>query len=464
MQKCTLSRIKSYEEKHYKKPKRPINIKVISSNNSVEDLTDNYLKNYTNTNNFQIPYKIYDTKDNILKSKSEINTTTSYIFQANYKYNNYNNIKNNNNKILKKRTNNFSENNTFLSTNPKNILIPRKKTNIINNHFKNQKNYLVSTGNTTGDIDISDNEDINEFNSDEKESIMNGHIPSLTNIFIFPKYFGNAKSNKEIKKKENDFIKHKKTDENQKSAIEIKEKEHNYSTTNSKNKYNFFNKLNFDQPNKNILDKIINNNKDNIIKKEINRIHKINKNENKQISSYNNLNKTNNIIKKLTHKNNIANNKCSSSITIKKINNQKMNLKKESLNFIQKNITTASTSTSISVQQNKLNKIFQRKESQNKKGKNILNKNVPNIFIKNSILNTNSIKRPSTTYNEKNSNSNINAKKDSGSLIFNHFANEKMKNIIKTNAKKDINISVKSKNNNNKINSINNNKKNQNNN
>ena len=76
-----------------------------------------------------------------------------------------------------------------------------------------------------------------------------------------------------------------------------------------------------------------------------------------------------------------------------------MNIKKESLNFIPKNIT--STSTSISVQQSKLNKIFQRKESQNKKGKNILNKNVPNIFIKNSILNTNNIKRPSTTFNEK---------------------------------------------------------------
>ena len=298
---------------------------------------------------------------------------------------------------------------------------------------------------------------------------MNGHIPSLTNIFIFPKYFGNAKSNKEIKKKENNFIKHTKIDENLKSTIEVKEKGY---TTNSKNKYNYFNKLNFDQPNKNILNKMMNSNKDNIIKKEINRIHKINKNENKQISSYNNLNKTNNIIKKLTHKNNIANNKCSSSITIKKINNQKMNIKKESLNFIPKNIT--STSTSISVQQSKLNKIFQRKESQNKKGKNILNKNVPNIFIKNSILNTNNIKRPSTTFNEKNSISNItyckeknslnNAKKDSGSLIFNHFANEKMKNIIKTNAKKDINISVKSKNNNIKINTINNNKKNQNNN
>ena len=66
-------------------------------------------------------------------------------------------------------------------------MIPRKKANIINNHLKNQKNYLVSTGNTTGDIDISDNENINEFNSDEKESIINGHIPSLTIIFIFPK-------------------------------------------------------------------------------------------------------------------------------------------------------------------------------------------------------------------------------------------------------------------------------------
>ena len=92
MQKCTLSRIKSYEEKHYKKSKRPININVISSNNSVEDLTDNYLKNYTNTNNFQIPYKMHHAKDNILKSKSEIKTTSSYKYQTNYKYNNYNDI------------------------------------------------------------------------------------------------------------------------------------------------------------------------------------------------------------------------------------------------------------------------------------------------------------------------------------------------------------------------------------
>ena len=39
----------------------------LSSNNSKEDLSDNYLQNYTNTYNFQIPYKMYDTKDNILK-------------------------------------------------------------------------------------------------------------------------------------------------------------------------------------------------------------------------------------------------------------------------------------------------------------------------------------------------------------------------------------------------------------
>ena len=135
---------------------------------------------------------------------------------------------------------------------------------------------------------------------------MNGHIPSLTNIFIFPKYFGNAKSNKVIKKNENDFNKHIKIkiDENQKSTIEVKEKGHNYSTTNYKNKFNYFTKLNFDQPNKNILSKMMNNNRENI-----NRIQKINKNENKQISSYNNLIKTNNIIKKLTYKNNIINNK-----------------------------------------------------------------------------------------------------------------------------------------------------------
>jgi len=63
-----------------------------SSNNSKEDLSDNYSQNYTNTYNFQIPYKMYHTKDNILKSKSEINTTSSYKYQTNYKYNNYNDI------------------------------------------------------------------------------------------------------------------------------------------------------------------------------------------------------------------------------------------------------------------------------------------------------------------------------------------------------------------------------------
>ena len=35
---------------------------------------------------------MYHTKDNILKSKSEINTTSSYKYQTNYKYNNYNDI------------------------------------------------------------------------------------------------------------------------------------------------------------------------------------------------------------------------------------------------------------------------------------------------------------------------------------------------------------------------------------
>ena len=43
MQKCTLSRIKSYEEKHYLESKKFLNGKKNSSNSSLHDINNFYI-------------------------------------------------------------------------------------------------------------------------------------------------------------------------------------------------------------------------------------------------------------------------------------------------------------------------------------------------------------------------------------------------------------------------------------
>ena len=429
MKKCTLSRIKSYEEKHHYKSKKPINIKINFIENMNKDNLNN-INNKTDSSNFKIFYNIYDKKDNLIKSERQINSASSYYIKSNFKSNIYNNNLEQNNKNTIFKNNNIIEN-------QKKYLIQKQNIRIINNQFNNNKNYLVSTGNTSGDIDIGHNEDINEFNSDEKESILNGHIPSLSNILFFPKYFGKAKKIKENKKI--NYIKNLKINECNENDLEnTKEKEHqNFSTNNYKNKY--LKHLNFDQPNKNIKN-IISKINTNI---ESDKNNKRNSDDIKQISSYNNLKKVdNNMMKKLTYRNIIKSNKKNSSycFSIKKMSGNKINIKKElSFSGIKKKLVFSPAKQNKT---DKINKLFQREESQNNKNKYYINKNYPTIFIKNSVLKDNDSKNPLRKHNQKIIN--IADSKEKKDLSSKQLEAKKLniKQIIKPKIKKIININL----------------------
>ena len=427
MQKCTLSRIKSYEERHHK-PQKPINNKI----NYIKDINNdnlNIANNKTDSTNIKILHKIYDKKDNLSNSKRRINSVSTNFIKRNEKTNIYNS------NIAQKIKNTFFKNKTSINNQKmikpqKNIINPKQNIRIINNNFYN-KNYLLSTDNTSGDIDITNNEDINEFNSDEKESLLKGHIPSITNILCFPKYFGKAKQVKEQKEAKNN--KNEKINEsNEYTLIKIEEKGLKiYSENNNKDK--IFKKFNFDQPNKKIIYKIntnISNNKN--LKK--------NRNETKQISSYNNLSKVKNILKKLTYKNdhNINKNNSSYCFTIKKISKEKITIKKDlSSNYINKRIKFT---TSKNVEIDKIVEVFQRKKSQNKNDKNF-----PTIFIKNSILNSINIKNPLTKYNNKKRNANNSNEKTLSDSKKPEPKKINMKQNFKPKMKKIININLNEK-------------------
>ena len=460
MQKCTLSRIKSYEEKHYPKSKKPLIIRKNSSNNS------EYLNNINNKKDITgKKLSINENNVNLKKANSQINACHTHFIKKNNKLNNE---EKNKNIMLKNIPNNFSDNKNFICRKQKTYFIQRKNIRILSKNIQNQKNYLVSTGNTTGDI--SDNLDINEFNSEENNYIINGHIPSLTNIFSFSKYFGSKKLTKEKEKEKKEIDYNKDSKNKEKTEIEIKEKNiinnninngKNFSTNNSIKKNNkYIKKLNFSQSNN--------------IKNMKGQINKINQNENNKTSSCNNLNKTNNIIKNLTYKNDIIRNKNSytKSCYIDKVNKDEINIKKDSSNNLGKNVVS-NTSKQITI-----NKIFQRIENQNKIEKNINNKNIPNIFIKNNNMNIN--KKSLNKYYERNLNE-INNKEISNNLQNSQNINInglnkkqsyklKIKKNINNNSeeKKDIEIHYKSQKKNlknpntNKNNNINNDKKNNN--
>lgn len=459
MQKCTLSRIKSYEESHYQDSKKLINNKSNSSINSIKGLNDeyfNYFNNNTDSNNFNIFNNFYDKNFNLTKKNRQINKAPTNFISNNYKLNICkSSVQKKNNYVFEKRKKYF-HNQKSLSQKQKNSIFQKKNIGKMHNNFQNNRNYFVSTGNTTGEIDISENEDINEFNSDENETILKSHIPSLTNIFCFPKYFGNTKNIKEIEKKGIDSIKNIKIKGNKKTNLAIdnfrkikEEGNKNYTANNSKNKNRYFNKLNFIQPNQKKISKK-NSKVKNIKNNKIS--HNINKKPIRQISSYNNLNKTNSLLKNIAYRNDFTLTKnYSSNGVLKKYDLEKFNLKKEDTKSIQKSLF------STPAKNIKISKIFQRTDK-NKNYNFIHNKNIPNIFIKNNILNTNNIKRPIT----KNTKINMNDTYSKGKKLLSNsknigLENLNMKQIFKpknkknmnmnSNEKADISTSYKSKNN-----------------
>ena len=417
MQKCTLSRIKSYEEKHYLESKKFLKGKKNSSNSSLHDINNNYKNNaniYIEKVNFKQFQRISKNNFSFSNKNIKISSDSTNFLKKKFKSN-----------ILKddlfRNSKKYSERKKITSKKQKNYNM-KQNIRIISNNLKYAKHNLLSTDNTTGgEIDISDNDDINEFNKEEKGNISNGHIPSLTNIFYFPKIFGNIKSLKENtinsqERKDTDFIRDARIIQNKKSTIEttgrhriireiggtknnviVKLIQKNYSTNNSKKKIKNLQKLNFDQPNKNIVNQINNIEKEKNNAKDYNIIIKNIKNK---ASSYNNLNKISNVKEKLINKRNknFIKNKSSSSyyVPLTDFNHEKKILKKskkESLHKIQR------TPISTPSKKNKIYNILQRTEELNKKMKNFKNnKNIPNIFIKNNIININNIKRPLTRY------------------------------------------------------------------
>ena len=292
MKKCTLSRIKSYEEKHYIKS-------FINRQNSYNDSVNLY--NINNKNNkIGISLKhlsANDKKSKKIKENRQINTFHKR-FNKNKDKNNEDEGKNKN-ITLKDIPKNFSEPKKLLSRRQNTYFIQKKRISLLN---KYSQNHLVSTGNTSGEIDINDNEDLNEFYSEENKFTINGHITNLTNIYNFPQYF---ESKKIIIEKESGIDKNRTKIE--KTTMKIREEcvknkdnfGNNFWTNDSIKKNKCIQKLNFAQPNKNI--NLTKNHKD--PKKVINGINTKIKNENNKISSYNNKNKINYIIKNLIKKN-----------------------------------------------------------------------------------------------------------------------------------------------------------------
>ena len=432
MQKCTLSRIKSYEEKH------DIKSLIIRQNSS----NDYELLYNINNNNNKIEINLKqlsanDKKSNLIKANSQINTSRTHFIKNNEKL--INEGKKNKKIALKNIPNNFSE--------PKNILFRRQKTYFIQKknirlQSKNIQKHLVSTGNTSGEIDINDNEDedINEFNSEENNFTINGHISNLTSIFCFPQYFGSKKS---INEKESNINKNIKKKE--KTKMKVREKcrknkdyfGNNYSTNDSLNNNKCIQKLNFDQPNKNI--NVTKNDK--CHKKIINGINNKNKNENgnNKISSCNNVDKVNSIIKNLVNKSDIIRkkNSYSNNCYLHKINKDKININNNSKKKLSNNDKNIISNPSKQIT---INKIFQRTENQNKNTKNCINnKNIPNLFIKNSIMNKN--KKSLTKYDDKSQNENS-IKTVINKLGSSQNINKKqlsMKRLLKTSIKKTLN-------------------------
>ncbi len=477
-----LSRIKSYEEKHHLESVIRLNLKNNSFNYSYAN--NNKKKIYLDNNSKQFP--------RLIKNNSSLsNKMNSSSNNAMKKKVNINNLKN---ELLNKR---FKISETdIISAKGNKHLEDKQNIRIINNNIKNNKKNLVSTDNTTGgEIDISDNDDINEFNTNEKGNNTNGHIPSLTNMFYFPMIFGNSHKLKDKRivknvQRNRNLSKNTKIYENQKSTVEVTdnckiirkiEGDNNnvivqlIQKNNSKNKNENVPKLNFDQPNKNnnYINQMNNNKEEENHQKDINKLVK--KNNKNKASSYNNLNKIGIIKEKLINKQK-NNNNFSYYIPISedKNNNNITNVnnnKQELSHGIQK--TLISTPVKNKVVNNKLLRTEELKK------KNIFkNRNVPNLFIKNSIISINNIKRPLTKYynkiindnNSKDKNDfintqNIKLRKSNMKQAFKPKMNDTVNNSTKENEDKNIPSQFLCNNNNNNNNVVirlNNNKNNNN--
>ena len=385
MQKCTLSRIKSYEEKHFIQPKKYSCLKSHQVKSTTLEPNDDYSNNKNNqmdSTNFKELTKLNSKNSSLSNLVNRIDSTPNMFPKRNYK--------STNNINLKKQINN----NNRLESSSNNSLNQKQKIRIIHSRFQKTKkikrNYLLSTDILTGEINFTSNGDIKKLKSDNKGNNTDGHLSSLTNIFFLQKLIlkKNSKENKIIKNTSSNMIINKKisTDEiqNPKKTNDynsIKTQKH-YSTNNSKIQDVQFKKLNFDQPNK-VISQKINKRKRNFIKKEMT-----------NPLSFSNQNKTDSLKKKMNRitKKKISDTHC--FCNLRKFNKDSIiaNNAKQNLDFlIQKTKTEVSTPDNS----NRNTQIFRHSEKPNKMKYFFNKKNNPDILINN---NDNDIKRVTTRY------------------------------------------------------------------
>ena len=373
MQKCTLSRIKSYEEKHFIQPKKYLCLKNHQVKSTTIEPNDDYFNNRNNqidSNNCKELTKLNSKNSSLSNLVIRIDSTPNMFPKRNYKSSNNINLKK---QII---------NNKFESSS-NNSLNQKQKIRIIHSRFQKTKkfkrNYLLSTDIVTGEINFTPNGDIKKFKSDKKGNNTDGHLSSLTNIFCLQKLIlkKNSKENKIIKNTSSNTMINKKisTDDiqNHKKINDynsIKTKKH-YSTNNSKIQNVQFKNLNFDQPKK-VISQKINSRKRNVIKKEMT-----------NHPSYSNQNETNSLkkLKRITKK------KISDSYCFCNLRKYNKDCNKN-FNCIQKTKTEVSTPDN----RKRNTKIFRLSEEQNKMKYFFNNSNNPDLFINNDI------KRVTTRY------------------------------------------------------------------
>ena len=177
MQKCTLSRIKSYEEKHFIQPKKYLCLKNQQVKSTTLEPNDDYINNKNNqvdSTNFKDLTKINNKNSSLSNLVNRIDSTPNIFPKRNYK-------SSNNISLKKKIINNKPESST------NNSLIQKQKIRIIHSRFqktkKIQRNYLLTNDLFTGEINFTQNGEIKKFKSDKKGNNIDGHLTSLTNIF-----------------------------------------------------------------------------------------------------------------------------------------------------------------------------------------------------------------------------------------------------------------------------------------
>ena len=383
MQKCTLSRIKSYEEKHFIQPKKNLCLKNHQIKSTTIEPNDDCFNNKNNrvdSTNFKELTKLNSKNLSLSNLVNRIESTPNMFPKRNYKYSNSINLKK---QII----------NNKLESSSNNSLNQKQKIRIIHSRFtktkKIKRNYLLHTDLVTGEINFTPNGDIKKLKSDKKGNNTDGHLSSFTNIYCFQKLIlrKSSKENKIIKKTSSNMIINKKisTDDIQNNKKindynSIKAQKH-YSTNDSKIQDVQFKKLNFDQPNK-VISQKINNKKRNIIKKEMT-----------NPPLFRNQNETNSLKRKMNRiiKKKVSDTHC--FCNLRKYNKNSIIANNINKNFdcIQKTKTEVSTPDN-----NKRNtNIFRHSEKQNKMKYFFNKKNNLDLFINN---NDNDIKRVTTRY------------------------------------------------------------------